>query len=273
MTQSLKKYWWILIVFIIIPLIVNVIVLFPNNIIPVAGNQVAWIGFFACYFGSVISAFISFAILFKTIQFNQLENERNRKLQNKIILYQIGHDNLKSFIEASNLFCRTLNYNTLVEIANIFVLDSKSPLNRIKQEFANTTEAERLSNFYIIAEPSKHYLKLIQEQEKALAFYNSVLLDLEVVTTYLNCSTDYIKQHILTDEHSSTLLREIISQNYTSLDTDEPKVWLNKILNKRIQAVNPKFLEKTWNLISKVHFEEIMRLKSLISENDTEQDK
>ncbi len=269
MKEFLKKYWIGLIVIVIIPFIVNAIVLIPNSYIPVAGNQIAWIGFFACYFGSIITAVISFVILYKTIIFNQKENERNRVLQNNLMLYQIGHDNLKSFKEASNLFCRTLNYNNLVEIVNLFILESKSPIDRIKQEFANTIEVERLSQFFIIAEPSKSFLELIREQNNVIDYYNTVLLDFEVITSYLNLSGNYIKTHILTDEHSSSILKDIISRNFADLDMENPKKWLNNVLAKRLECVNPKFLEKTWSLITAIHLDETNRLKSLLKNHDT----
>lgn len=273
MKKLFKKYWIGLAIIILIPFLVNAIVLFPNGGVPVAGNPIAWIGFFACYFSSIVTAIISFVILYKTILFNQKENELNRALQNNLMLYQIGHDNLKSFKEASNIFCRALSYNNLVEIVNIFILDSKSPIPRIKQEFANVVEAERLSQFYIIAEPSKDFFNLVQEQDKVISYYNTVLMDFEVIVSYLNLSIPYIKSHILIDEHSSQILRELISRNFKLLDSLEPKKWLDKILTERIELVNPKFIDNTWSLISKIHLNEINRLKNLLESHGNGQAK
>lgn len=216
---------------------------------------------------------VTLYVLHAQLEQNHLENQENRNAQNKLMLYQIGHDNLKLFKESSNLFCKTLNYNNLVEIVNIFILESQSPIQQIKQELANTTEVERLRSFYIIAEPSKYFLDLIKEQDKVLGYYNEILMDFEVVVSYLNSTTSYIKNNILTDKHSSSSLKDIVSQHYPSLDNQDPKKWLDTVLIKRFEIVNPKFLERTWKLISSVHIEELERLKALLKDNGPEQDK
>lgn len=266
--EFFQKYRWLVIIFLIIPIFLSVACYFSLPFFNEAGSS-AWLGFWGGYLGSVIMAGVTLYVLHMQLKQNQLENQQNRSIQNNLILYQIGHDNLKSFKEASNLFCRTLNYNNLVEIVNLFIQESKSPINRIKQEFANTTEVERLSNFYIIAEPSKPFLELTHEQDRVINYYNTVLMDFEVITSYLNFSASHIRKGILIDKHSSPVLNEIISHNFAFLDTEEPKKWLNKILIKRLEKVEPKFLERTWELISEVHFKEMMRLKSLLSDNDS----
>lgn len=268
----IRKYKAVIVILILIPIVLGVACYYSVPFFNEAGSS-AWLSFWGGYIGSTIMAGVTLYVLHAQLEQNHLENQENRNVQNELIRYQIGNDNLKSFKEASNLFCKTLNYNNLVEIVNIFILESKSPIDRIKQEFANTTEVNRLSKFYIIAEPSKHFLELIKEQDQVLGYYNEILMDFEVVVSYLNLTTSYIKNNILTDKHSSSYLKDIISQNYPSLDTQDPKKWLNTVLTKRLEIVNPKFLERTWELISNVHLEELKRLKSLLKDNGTEQDK
>lgn len=272
LTGFIKKYKLIIIILILIPVVLSIACYFSVPFFNEAGSS-AWLGFWGGYIGSTIMAGVTLYVLHAQLEQNHLENQENRNVQNKLMLYQIGYDNLKSFKEASNLFCKTLNYNSLVEIVNIFILESQSPIKQIKQEFANTTEVERLSNFYIIAEPSTYFLELIKEQDKVLGYYNEILMDFEVVVSYLNLTTSYIKNNILTDKHSSSSLKDIISQHYPSLDNQDPKKWLDTVLVKRLEIVNPKFLERTWELISNVHLEELKRLKSLLKDNGTEQDK
>lgn len=272
MVEYIRKYKAIIITLILIPIVLSVACYYSIPFFNEAGSS-AWLSFWGGYIGSTVMAGVTLYVLHAQLEQNHLENQQNRNLQNKLMLYQIGNDNLKLFKEASNLFCKTLNYNNLVEIVNVFILESQSPIDRIKQEFANTTEVERLSNFYIIAEPSKHFLELIDEQDKVIGYYNEILMDFEVVVSYLNLTTSYIKNNILTDKHSSSSLKDIISQYYPSLDNQDPKKWLNTVLAKRLEIVNPKFLERTWVLISNVHLEELERLKSSLKGNGTEQDK
>lgn len=267
--EFLQRYRWLVITFLFIPILLSIACYCSLPFFNEAGSS-AWLGFWGGYLGSGIMAGVTLYVLQAQLSQNQQENQQNRSTQNNLMLYQIGHDNLKSFKETSNLFCRTLNYNNLVEIVNRFVQESKSPIDRIKQEFANATEAERLSKFYIIAEPSKSFRELMHEQDRVIHYYNTALMDLQVITSYLNFTASSLRKVILIDEHSSPVLKEIISHNFASLDTEDTKEWLNKILLKRLEKVEPKFLERTWILISEVYFEETMRLKSLLSDNGTE---
>ncbi len=207
---------------------------------------------------------VTLFVLHKQLEQNQFENQQNRKIQNNLMLYQIGYDNLKLFKEAGNYFCRTFSYNNLVEIVNVFRYNSESPIRLIKQEFSNSVEAERQSQLYMIAEPSKTYLDLISEQERVISYYNTILLDIEVVTSYLNLSSTYMRQNILIDKHSSPVLKEIIAREFQQLNDEKPKVWLDSLLEKRLDVVDTKFLNKTWDLITKVYLDETLRLKTLL---------
>ena len=159
--------------------------------------------------------------------------------------------------------------HTCAEIVNVFRCN-ESPIRLIKQEFANSVEAERQSQLYMIAEPTKAYLDLISEQERVISYYNTILLDIEVITSYLNLSSTYIRQNILIDKHSSPILKEIIAKEFQQLNDEKPKVWLDSLLEKRIDAVNPNFLDKTWDLITKIYLDETLRLKTLLQIKGTD---
>ena len=48
-------------------------------------------------------------------------------------------------------------------------------------------------------------------------------------------------------------LKEIILKNITTLNNNNAKSWLNKILQMRLDAVDPNMTEKIWDLISQVY--------------------
>ncbi|MDE7413142.1 MAG: hypothetical protein K2N05_05050 [Muribaculaceae bacterium] len=265
----LRKYKALAIIFVIIPLILNVACYFSIPFFNNAGSS-AWLSFWGGYLGSTIMAGVTLFVLHKQLEQNQFENQQNRKIQNNLMLYQIGYDNLKLFKEAGNYFYRTFSYNNLVEIVNVFRCNSESPIILIKQEFANSVEAERQSQLYMIAEPTKAYLNLISEQGRVISYYNTVLLDIEVITSYLNLSSTYIRQNILIDKHSSPVLKEIIAKEFQQLNDEKPKAWLDSLLEKRLDVVDPKFLDKTWDLITKVYLDETLRLKTLLQSEGTD---
>lgn len=64
------------------PIIINFIIgLSTPFSILVVGEAKDWIGFYGNFFSSIITAFISFFILYKTINANKRENDKNRKKQ------------------------------------------------------------------------------------------------------------------------------------------------------------------------------------------------
>jgi hypothetical protein len=101
MKSLIKKYWWAILIVLALPIIANYIVLCPS-IAPIAGESKDWLNFLAVYFSGLIAAFVSFSILYKTIETNNIENSKNRNLQVRTIEYQTEIqwiNNLKSAIQ------------------------------------------------------------------------------------------------------------------------------------------------------------------------------
>lgn len=82
--RQFNKYWLILlIVFVLLlPIMTNLIIgsKCPFEL-DVVGTGEDWIGFYGNYFGSLITGFISFFILYKTINSNKKDADINRKKQ------------------------------------------------------------------------------------------------------------------------------------------------------------------------------------------------
>lgn len=69
---------------ILVPFLINWLVASsaPKWLTPIAGSsetEVAWIGFWANYIGSIFATSVAFIVLYKTLKQNELENIRNRK--------------------------------------------------------------------------------------------------------------------------------------------------------------------------------------------------
>ena len=89
MTKLFKQYWWLIVLAILLPTIFNLIISCPTpNCLPIVGEPKDWLNFFAVYFSGIITAFVSFWILYKTIQTNKEENKKNRDIQTNTIRYQ-----------------------------------------------------------------------------------------------------------------------------------------------------------------------------------------
>lgn len=107
MWRVFKENWKLIITcLIIIPIVANLIVFCPAPFpCLVVESEKEWLNFFAAYISALMGAFVSFAILYKTIEHNKAEslanrqdnhaeNEINRNLQISILKYQIAKDGL-----------------------------------------------------------------------------------------------------------------------------------------------------------------------------------
>ena len=78
--ERIKKYWWVLGLFLVLPLLLNFLLQIPA-FTPIVGDNVSWLGFWGTYLGAIISASVAFIILAIQHKQNSEENKRNRDLQ------------------------------------------------------------------------------------------------------------------------------------------------------------------------------------------------
>ena len=85
MKISMKKYWWIALVILLMPIALKFILLTPS-FTAIVGDEIAWLSFWGGYLGAIISTAAAFIILYIQRKDNESENEKNRvdnEVQNK----------------------------------------------------------------------------------------------------------------------------------------------------------------------------------------------
>lgn len=261
MIEWVKKYWMkiliviglICLVFIIIPIVVNIIIGSDFNPTPfkLHGSTSDWHNFLSVYLGALIGATVPFIILYKTLQNNTIENKQNRSTQIMLIKHQSESDDLQNFKKSATALCDSFCYNKLVKICNLFILEDIMPLDLIQQGFSELIVAKR--NFLMDAIPNPVMVALLDEEKRLYDYYAEILLDFEVIVSYYKLSVDTIKSDITDDSHASGILKEIILKNITELNDDNAKKWLNKVLQKRLEVVDSNMTEKIWDLISQLY--------------------
>lgn len=149
-----------LIFIVLLPIAINFIAIcpsyFPNYI---AGTQQSvWMNFFAVYCSSLIGAFVSFFILYKTIEENKresienrndnhIENENNRKRLESVVKYQKAKDDYYSLKEKVVRFCMALNNYELHFIPLYCRKNKEEGLFRIKDISQKLAIAYELLDF------------------------------------------------------------------------------------------------------------------------------
>jgi hypothetical protein len=122
MWRVFKENWKLIITgLIIIPIVADLIVFCPAPFpCLVVESTKEWLNFFAAYISALIGAFVSFVILYKTIEHNKAEslanrqdnhteNEINRNLQISILKYQIAKEGLNAVKTSLANYKQSLN--------------------------------------------------------------------------------------------------------------------------------------------------------------------
>ena len=271
MIDILKKYWWAVALIILAPVVINFVLQIPA-FVQIVGDNTDWLTFWGNYLGGSIGALATLFVLFKTLQQNHEENEENRINQNNLAIFQVETNNLNLFKESCLILCDTYDYNRFVQICNSFIQESNSPLNLIKTGFSDVIKAKRLFLMNFMPSASK-MRQLLDKENDIFKYYNSKLLDFEVVVSYQNLPKKYIKTHITADKHTSKSLALIIKKNIAQLDDLDSQKWLNKILNECLDEIPSNFIEPLWNLISDVYLSEKVRIAKFLVGYGTEQTK
>lgn len=95
-----KRYRWIVILVLVLPVVVNFTLQIPA-FAPIVGNSESWLSFWGGYLGAIISAGVAFVILAIQYRQNKEENLRNRQLQINVIKHQQEQAWLHNIIEIS----------------------------------------------------------------------------------------------------------------------------------------------------------------------------
>lgn len=250
-----RKYWWLCVILVLLPIALNYILLIPS-FSPVVGNEVNWLSFWGGYLGSLISASVAFIILFvqrsdnksqneQNRVTNKNENEVNRKLQIGIMKYQLDLNNLNQFKNACIACQRAYAYNSLCEIANLTNRDKTIPLTRIKELFAEAASAHR--GVDIIDYEENEYTSLFLCQHKQIyKMYTQALLDLEVLVSYLDYTPDDAEKGLMGDGYSSASLKQLIMNEIGMIHSKGVAITIKRIINLRLDLVDKDFIESLW---------------------------
>lgn len=110
MKKILKRYWWIIVLVLAAPIMLNYIILIPA-VGQIVGDSTDWLSFWGGYLSAIISAIIAFVILIVQREDNRLENVenreenkkeniKNREIQIKVLEYQQQKEWLNNFSKA-----------------------------------------------------------------------------------------------------------------------------------------------------------------------------
>lgn len=203
MKISMKKYWWIALVILLMPIALNFILLTPS-FTAIVGDEIAWLSFWGGYLGAIISTTAAFIILYIQRKDNESENEKNRvdnEVQNKqnreeneklnranrqlqlnIMKYHQQSHWLDEFRNASLKYSQVLNNNNLVLISNIMWEHPQDAFNIVKQLFDDLDTCH--AKFAFTRKQNEESATLAQYIREKAELYRCSLNDLQWIVLY-----------------------------------------------------------------------------------------
>lgn len=109
-----KLDWFILVILLISPILINYIVLGVSVGATINGSIDGWLGYYGTLIGSIITMFV----LYRTRAWNKDDNEDTRKTQNNILKYQVKHVWLEGLRKQLDANYRVLNFQETMIAAN-----------------------------------------------------------------------------------------------------------------------------------------------------------
>lgn len=109
-----KLDWFILIILLISPILINYIVLGVSVGATTNGSIDGWLGYYGTLTGSIITMFV----LYRTRVWNKNDNEDTRKTQNNILKYQVKQVWLEGLRKQLDANYRVLNFQETMIAAN-----------------------------------------------------------------------------------------------------------------------------------------------------------
>ena len=203
MKIPIKKYWWIALVILLLPITINFVLLSPS-FTAVVGDEIAWLSFWGGYLGAIISTAAAFIILYIQRKDNESENEKNRvdnEVQNKqnreeneklnranrqlqlnIMKYHQQYHWLDEFRNASLKYSQALNNNNLVLISNMMWEHPQDAFNIVKQLFDDLDTYH--AKFAFTRKQNEESATLAQYIREKAELYRCSLNDLQWIVLY-----------------------------------------------------------------------------------------
>lgn len=213
--EWIKKYWWGLLIILIIPILINYILLLPA-ITPIVGNDTVWLSFWGSYLGAIISAAVAFVILAIQYRQNQKENIANRQLQVNTIKHQQELNQLHSLIKTSAKLISDTNPYKVIDVCNKIGRTDINVIELFETLSLNIENCKSELELYINTDPKIDNMKLALNIDGFVFDIKMALMDIKNIVVIFNNHHGNLNTTYLTDE---TMLCEYFLEQTRSIIT------------------------------------------------------
>ena len=228
MKEWFKKYWWVILIILTLPIAINFLLLVPV-FSPIVGENTDWLSFWGSYLGAIISAGVAFIILSIQHQQNKKENNDNRELQKNVLKHQLKTQWL------ADLKIKLIDYYNAfhyIDLYNICVL------MRDRKETDKDFCVKKLHNCWSDKDNATYHIQMLFSSKtdeiendfmEMLSEYDTIFYELYTDLTWY-C-------HIMSFEY----LKNITPVEYAKLETEKFKQTQNMESSYRIVNIIEKY--------------------------------
>lgn len=228
MKDWLKKYWWAILIILILPVAINFALLVPA-FSPIVGEDTDWLSFWGGYLGALVSAGVAFIILSVQFKQNQDENNTNRELQKNVLKHQLKTQWL------ADLKIKLIDYYNAfhyIDLYNICVL------MKDRKETDKDFCVKKLHNCWSDKDNTTYHIQMLFSSKtdeiendfmEMLSEYDTIFYELYTDLTWY-C-------HIISFEY----LKNITPVEYAKLETEKFKQTQNMESSYRIVNIIEKY--------------------------------
>lgn len=206
--EWLKKYWWVILMMLVSPIVINFILLVPA-FYPIVGRDTDWLIFWGSYLGSIISASVAFIILAIQYKQNQKENKANRQLQINTIKHQQEQNQLHSIINISAKLISITNPYKVIDICKKIGRNDVDVIELFETLSLNIENCKSELELYINTVPKLDNMKLALDIDSFVFDIKMGLMDIKNIVAIFNSHHGNLDTMCLTDE---TMLNQYFSK-------------------------------------------------------------
>ena len=270
-----KLDWFILVILLISPILINYIVLGVSVGATINGSIDGWLGYYGTLIGSIITMFV----LYRTRAWNKDDNEDTRKTQNNILKYQVKQVWLEGLRKQLDANYRVLNFQeTMIAANNIANGDCLKAMGYLMNLNKDIEMQDYSFDLYLsgdnLNENEKEYISCYQHVLKQYGEYvNDLILICGIkirisqgdnnIVSYINDSIAYYNelQKINLDVFPGNFIKDLeikLNSNCTSQELEN--ICASRIMDIGFIHSEKSNLQKATNKLLKFEENEIQKI-------------
>ncbi len=266
--KLIKKYWWIAVLVLVLPVVINFTLQIPA-FTPIVGDSEVWLSFWGDYLGSIISASVAFIILAIQYKQNEKENQSNRQLQINVIKHQQAQAQLHDIINVSEKLISDTDITNITKICCYIGEPNYNVIEMLEDLSRNIDTHQKILELYINAYSDSSEERTIPDIEYLVASVNVALNDITNIIHVFNVNNGNMSISTLKDR-----LVNIVSDDMKTILSEYGEPTNHKlnykhclhIISLRISPMI-KLQIKIYSNIRKYIYKEKIRIDKILTDN------